>query len=155
MIRKKFLIVLILFTVILSLGSITSSGCSSRNSNTENSSAIGKEILPFAGQELVLSGSTTLLQVSEAWASGFMDRFGGTIILNGGGSGSGIADLVNGINELANSSRAIKDKEIDEAKNAGLDISEFTVLFDSLAIIVSENVTVKDLSVKELSDIMP
>jgi len=128
-------------------------GCSSTDPASESLSAAGKDSLPFDGQELVLSGSTTLLQITDAWASAFMDRSGGNVIVNGGGSGSGIADLINGINQLANSSRAIKDKEIDEGKKVGLDITEFTVLFDGLAIIVSDNVTVRELSIQQLSDI--
>ncbi len=151
--QKRSSAILIIFTAILFLGSIVSGGCSSGNSASESPNAAVEESLPFAGQELILSGSTTLLQASEAWASEFMKRYGGTIIVNGGGSGSGIADLINGINQLANSSRAIKDKEIDEAKKVGFDISEFTVLFDGLAVIVSDNVTVEDLSIQELSKI--
>jgi len=109
--------------------------------------------LPYEGQELVISGSTTLLQVSEAWASAFMEKYGGTIIVNGGGSGGGIADLINGINELANASRQIKDEEIEAAKNAGYDIQEYTVLYDGIAVVVSSNVSIDDLSVEELSGI--
>ncbi len=142
-----------LFMIILFLGSIIFGSCSIKNSNSEGSSSIETEPLPYAGQELVLSGSTTLLQVTEAWAAAFMERFGGMIIINGGGSGGGIADLINGINHLANSSREIKAKEIEEAKKAGLDISEYTVLLDGIAIIVSDNVTVEDLTIKQLSGI--
>jgi phosphate transport system substrate-binding protein len=152
-IEKRLSTVFKLFIIMLFLGSIISGSCSIKNSTAEGSSSIETEPLPYAGQELVLSGSTTLLQVSEAWAAAFMERFGGMIIVNGGGSGGGIADLINGINHLANSSRKIKAKEIEEAKKAGLDISEYTVLFDGLAIIVSDNVTVRDLTIKQLSGI--
>ncbi|PIU28179.1 MAG: phosphate ABC transporter substrate-binding protein [Candidatus Hydromicrobium americanum] len=109
--------------------------------------------LPYDGQELVISGSTTLLQVSEAWASAFMEKYGGTIIVNGGGSGGGIADLINGVNEIANASRQIKDEELEAAKDAGLDVQEYIVLYDGIAVIVSNNVTVENLTIEQLSKI--
>ncbi len=153
MAQKRLQVIFNLFIVMLFLGSIISGSCSIKHFAPEDSSSIETVPLPYAGQELVLSGSTTLLQVSEAWAAAFMKGFGGTIIVNGGGSGSGIADLINGISHMANYSREIKAKEIEEAKKVGLDISEFTVLFDGLAIIVSDNVTVEDLTIKQLSNI--
>jgi len=112
-----------------------------------------EESLPYEGQELVISGSTTLLQVSEAWASAFMEKYGGTIIVNGGGSGAGIADLLNGVNELANSSRKIKDEELEAAQAAGLDVQEYMVLFDGIAVIVSGNVPIEDITIEQLSKI--
>ena len=109
--------------------------------------------LLYKGQELVISGSTTLLQVSEAWATEFMKEYGGTIIVNGGGSGAGIADLINGISDLANTSRQIKDEELESAKSVGLDIQEYKVLYDGIAIITSDNVSIDDITIEELSKI--
>ncbi|MBN1298827.1 MAG: PstS family phosphate ABC transporter substrate-binding protein [Actinobacteria bacterium] len=107
----------------------------------------------FDGQTLVISGSTTLLEVSNAWAEAFMAKFGGEITVNGGGSGVGIADAINGSNDLGNASRAIKDKEIEEAKAAGVDIEEHEVLFDGISVVVSKNIDVKELTIAQLSDI--
>ena len=73
----------------------------------------------FTNETLVISGSTTSLEASQAWAEAFMKKSGGKITVNGGGSGVGIADLINGISNLANSSRAIKKAEIDKAKSVG------------------------------------
>lgn len=109
--------------------------------------------LLYKGQELVISGSTTLLQVSEAWTTEFMKEYGGTIIVNGGGSGAGIADLINGISDLANASRQIKDEELESAKSVGLDIQEYKVLYDGIAIITSDNVSIDDITIEELSKI--
>jgi phosphate transport system substrate-binding protein len=109
--------------------------------------------LPYEGQELVMSGSTTLLQVSEAWANEFMKEYGGTIIVNGGGSGAGIADIINGISDLANSSRQIKDEELQLAKSIGLDIQEYKVLYDGIAVITSSNVSIDGITIEELSKI--
>ena len=63
--RSKVLLILSFAVVILFLGSVAFSGCS------KTQEASGKK---FDGQELILSGSTTLLQVSEAWASASEER---------------------------------------------------------------------------------
>src|SRR4030066_1557796 len=147
---NKLWILLSLGIIVLLTVNILISGCSTRGGVSEST---GDTSLPYDGQELVVSGSTTLLQVSEAWAFAFMEKFGGTIIVNGGGSGSGIADLINGVSELANSSREIKDEELEAAKAAGLDVQEYLVLFDGIAVIVSSNVPVEDLTIEQLSKI--
>ena len=148
--RNKIWILLILGIIVLLTVNILLSGCGTEEGVSEST---GDTSLPYDEQELVISGSTTLLQVSEAWASAFMEKFGGTIIVNGGGSGSGIADFINGVNELANSSREIKDEELEAAKAAGLDVQEYMVLFDGIAVIVSSNVPVENLTIEQLSKI--
>jgi phosphate transport system substrate-binding protein len=133
-------------------GAVTEKSAVSGESQTEEE-PLEEAGLSYEGKELVISGSTTLLQVSEAWASSFMEKFGGTVIVNGGGSGGGIADLINGTNELANASRQIKDAEMEAAKNAGFDIQEYTVLYDGIAVIVSSNVSIENLTIEQLSKI--
>jgi len=148
--KKKLWILFSLSIIVLITVNILLSGCGTRegvSGRTEGAS------LPYDGQELVISGSTTLLQVSEAWASAFMEKYGGTIIINGGGSGVGIADLINGVSELANSSREIKDEELEAAKAVGLDVQEYTILYDGIAVIVSSNVSVEGLTIEQLSKI--
>jgi phosphate transport system substrate-binding protein len=136
--------------IILFTANIVLSGCGAGEMVSESTKDAG---LLYDGQELVISGSTTLLQVSEAWADAFMKKYGGTIIVNGGGSGAGIADMINGINDLANASRQIKDEEMQAASDAGLDVQEYTVLYDGIVVIVSSNVTVDNLTIEELSKI--
>jgi len=107
----------------------------------------------FNGQELVVSGSTTLLEVANAWAEDFMARFGGSITINGGGSGEGIKSLIDGTTDLANASRAMKDTEKEEADSKGIDLKEYVVLWDGIAVIVSKNVNVSELTFDQLSKI--
>jgi len=109
--------------------------------------------VPFEGQSLIISGSTTLLEVSNSWAEAFMAKLGGEVTVNGGGSGVGIADLINGANDLGNSSRKIKDEELETAKSAGVEVKEYVVLYDGIAVIVSKNIEVSELSIQQLSDI--
>ncbi len=110
-------------------------------------------VLKFEGQSLLISGSTTLLEVSNSWAEAFMAKFGGEVTVNGGGSGVGIADLINKANDLGNASRQIKDEEVEEAKAAGVEVKEFIVLYDGIAVIVSKNIDLAKITIEQLSDI--
>ena len=107
----------------------------------------------FNDQELVVSGSTTLLEVANAWAEEFMAKFGGSITINGGGSGEGIKSLIDGTTDLANASRSMKDSEKEDAASKGIDLKEYAVLWDGIAVIVSKNVNVSELTFDQLSKI--
>ena len=74
-------------------------------------------------------GSDTLVNLAQAWAEEYKNvNPKVAIAVSGGGSGTGIAALINGTVDIANSSRAIKDEERDEArKNSGKEIKEFIV----------------------------
>jgi ABC-type phosphate transport system substrate-binding protein len=61
------------------------------------------------------------------------------VAVSGGGSGTGIAAMINGTVDIANSSRKMKDKEIAEAKAKGHDPVEHVVGYDALAIFVHKN----------------
>lgn len=107
----------------------------------------------FTDETLILTGSTTLLEVAQKWAEAFMNTNGGKITVNGGGSGEGIAAILNKTTDLANASRAMKDEELADAKEKGLDIKEYVVLFDGICIVTSKNIEVKELSIDQLADI--
>jgi phosphate transport system substrate-binding protein len=107
----------------------------------------------FTNEKLILSGSTTLLEVSQLWTEAFMKQFGGEVTINGGGSGVGITDLINGTTDLANSSRSITDDEKTKAQSVGEDIKEYKVLIDGICIVTSKNINVSELTINQLSDI--
>jgi phosphate transport system substrate-binding protein len=107
----------------------------------------------FTNERLSVTGSTTTLEVSQLWAEAFMAKFGGQITISGGGSGVGIADLINKTNDLANSSRAIKSSEKDKAKAAGVDVKEYKVLLDGIAIVTSKNINIPELTLNQMADI--
>ena len=107
----------------------------------------------FTNEELNISGSTTTLEVSQLWSEAFMAKFGGQVSISGGGSGVGIADLINKTNDLANSSRAIKSSEKDKAKAAGVDVKEYKVLIDGICLVTSKNINVPELTLNQLADI--
>jgi phosphate transport system substrate-binding protein len=150
----------IIFTVLilaLALGISVLAGCNSNSasgsSQEANSTEAANSNLKFGDQSLVLTGSTTLLEVSQKWSEEFMKKYGGKITVNGGGSGEGISALLNGTTDLANSSRSIKKEEQDKAASTGIEIKEYEVLFDGICMVVSKNIDVKELTFKQLADI--
>lgn len=99
-------------------------------------------------------GSDTLVNVALAWAETYRSVDSSvSIAVTGGGSGTGIAALINGTVDIANASRQIKTAEIDEARANGIDPVEFVVAVDALAVIVNPENPVNQLTIEQLSDI--
>lgn len=107
------------------------------------------------GRKLIQNkGSDTLVNVAQAWAESYKEvNPKVAIAVSGGGSGTGFSALLNGTAELVNSSRKIKDKEIQSAKAKGIDPKEFLVGHDALAIFLHTNNPVKKFTVAQLKDI--
>ena len=62
-------------------------------------------------------GSDTLVNVAQAWAEEYRNVDANVAVaVSGGGSGTGIAAMINGTVDIANASRSMKKKEIDLAK---------------------------------------
>jgi phosphate transport system substrate-binding protein len=75
------------------------------------------------------------------------------VAVTGGGSGTGIAALINGTCDIAESSREMKPEEIDLAKKQGHDIKEFQVGLDALTVVVHPSNPVTKLTIPQLADI--
>jgi phosphate transport system substrate-binding protein len=107
----------------------------------------------FAGN-IVIKGSTTVLPVAQTTLEAFMKASPGVnISLSGGGSGEGIKALIDKSTDIANSSRAIKDKEIELAKSKGVSPVATVVAIDAIVPIVNPRNKVKNLSIDQLSQI--
>jgi phosphate transport system substrate-binding protein len=99
-------------------------------------------------------GSDTLVNLALAWAEAYREVEPTiSIAVTGGGSGTGIASLLNGTVDLANSSRDISENEIVTAANLGIDIREYVVAIDAIAIIVHLDNPVEELTLNQLADI--
>lgn len=99
-------------------------------------------------------GSDTIVNLALAWAERYQaERPEVRISVTGGGSGTGIAALINGTVDIANSSRKIKDEEIDEARSNGIDPVEHIIARDAIAVIVNPENPVSKLTLKQISDI--
>jgi len=107
-----------------------------------------------AGSDLVLKGSTTVLPIAQVAAEEFMNRNPGVIIsVQGGGSGMGIASLLDGTTDIAASSRRIKEAEIEKAKASGIKPCEIVIAMDGIAVIVHPSNPVNRLSRERIRDI--
>ncbi len=108
----------------------------------------------LAAGNIVIKGSTTVLPVAQVTLEAYMKANPGVnISLSGGGSGEGIKALLDKSTDIANSSREIKDKEIELAKSKGVNPVETIVAIDAIVPIVNPKNKVKNLSVDQLSQI--
>ena len=102
-------------------------------------------------------GSDTLVQVATAWAEEYKNaKPDVTVQVNGGGSGTGITALINGTVEIANSSRAMKDKEKEQIKAKFGDdatINEYIVGYDGIAVYTNTENPLKEISITQLNGI--
>jgi phosphate transport system substrate-binding protein len=99
-------------------------------------------------------GSDTIVNLALAWAEQYQaDHADIRISVTGGGSGTGIAALVNGTVDIANASRQIKAEEIAEAQAQGIDPVEFIIARDAIAVIVNPGNPVSELTLQQISDI--
>jgi len=114
----------------------------------------GVSLVSAAEKTIQIKGSDTIVNLSQAWAEEFMaENPKVSLAVTGGGSGTGIAALINGTTDIANASRQIKKKELDDAQKAGYYPEEFKVAIDALAVIVNPANPVKELTIDQLSDI--
>jgi len=99
-------------------------------------------------------GSDTMVNLALAWAEAYQAQHPEIrISVTGGGSGTGIAALLNGTVDLANASRPISDEERQEAEANGVDPVEFVVARDAIAVVVNPANPVDRLSLDQISDI--
>jgi phosphate transport system substrate-binding protein len=99
-------------------------------------------------------GSDTLVNLALAWAERYMQIEPGVrISVTGGGSGTGIAALINGTVDIANASREIKVEERKAAERNGIEPVERIVALDAIAVIVNPQNPLERLSLEQISDI--
>ena len=99
-------------------------------------------------------GSDTIVNLALAWAERYQALNPAVgIAVTGGGSGTGIAALINGTVDIANASRGIKDKEIQSAKDNGVEPVEHVIARDAIAVIVHPSNPIDTLSLSQISDI--
>jgi phosphate transport system substrate-binding protein len=98
-----------------------------------------------------VKGSDTLINVVQKLAETYMEKSPNKAIsVTGGGSGTGIAALVNRKCDIANSSRGMKPKEIEDANSKGVDPKRIVIAIDGLSIIVNGNNPVKKLTIDQI-----
>ncbi len=129
-------------------GALGLSGCGSRDGEADSRS--GSELSGAINVE----GSDTIVNIGQAWAEVFMTANPGVMIsVKGGGSGTGIAALINGTVDFAAASREMEEEEIALAREAGVDPVENEVAKDGISVIVNPANPVKGITVEQLGAI--
>lgn len=105
--------------------------------------------------KVTIKGSDTMVILSQKWAEVYMKKNPGTTIqVTGGGSGVGLAALINGSTDIANSSRPIKSSEVGKLKEKyGTMGIEIPCAKDGLSVFLNKGNTVSELTIKQLGDI--
>ena len=106
-------------------------------------------------KELQNVGSDTMLEVAGAWAEAYMHAHPNEVAISvsGGGSGTGIKYLIDGDVDIANSSRALKQKEIDDAKAHGHTPVQHHVGYDGIAIYVHKDNPMPSITMEQLKEV--
>ncbi|MBI4530957.1 MAG: substrate-binding domain-containing protein, partial [Candidatus Latescibacteria bacterium] len=95
-----------------------------------------------------------MVLIAQRWAEIYMKKNRGVAIqVTGGGSGTGIAALINGTTNIANSSRPIKGSEKKQALQSGVDPVEFKVALDGLSVVVNKANLVNELTLRDVMGI--
>jgi len=140
---------------VLALGAVASFvGCNKGENGGAGPAASGAAATTKK-QSIQNIGSDTMVNLAQAWAEEYGKVAPGTSVeVSGGGSGVGIAALINGTAQIANSSRQIEPEEAEKAKKAtGKEPKEFLVGFDGLAIYVHKDNPLNEISMEDLGEI--
>lgn len=111
--------------------------------------------LSLAGRAITLKGSDTMLLLGQRWAEQYMKANPGTVIqVTGGGSGVGIAALINGSTEICQASRTMKASEKQKLRDRYYSTGvEIPVAKDGVTLYVSEKNPVSELTIEQIRGI--
>jgi phosphate transport system substrate-binding protein len=105
-------------------------------------------------QSISVKGSDTMLPLAQAEAEEFMkENSGKDVTITGGGSGVGIAALIDGQVDIATASREITDNETEAAKKNGINPVEHAIAYDGITVIVNPANSVSKLTFDQLRGI--
>lgn len=128
---------------ILSLMAVGFTGCSRKGDTAD----AGKRFL-------TVKGSDTMVHLASNWAEAYMSQEGTPdVSVTGGGSGTGIAALLNGTTDICIASRNIKAKELELAGSKGINPMEIAVARDGIAVIIHPDNPVNGLTVEQIGKI--
>jgi len=103
---------------------------------------------------LQIKGSDTLINLVQRMAEVFMEKNPGSYIaVTGGGSGTGVAALINNKCDVANASRLMKSKEVAQASEQGITVNRVVIAMDGLSVITNPNNSVSQLTVDQIGRI--
>ena len=92
-------------------------------------------------QSITLSGSTTVLPITNASAVDFMNMYSQVIVtVSGGGSGTGYSNIIDDVVDIGMGSREPKQSEIDNAKSKGRPMYLYPIALDAVCVVVNPSV---------------
>lgn len=129
---------------------LISSGCGSKDDTNPTG---GNQTA--SSQTIQVEGSDTMVNLAQAWSEKYQDENSDiTIEVSGGGSGVGISSLIQGLADMANASRKMKDKEKARAENElGVAPAEYIVGQDALAVYVHKDNPLEEITLEQLEAI--
>ena len=137
-----------LFTLLLLTFSFAVVGCSTSD-QAEASTFDGVDSTSLRNK-----GSDTMVNIALFWAERYQAQHSeARISVTGGGSGTGIAALISNTVDIANASRAIKDEEIEQARENGVEPIEQVVARDAIAVIINPQNPIQQLTLQQVSNI--
>lgn len=99
-------------------------------------------------EEVIVTGSTTILPIAEQAAEAFEESSeGARVLVSGLGSSAGIEAVSTGTSDIGTSSRDLKDEEGD------LGLVDTPIAFDGIAVIVNPANPIDGLTSQQLRDI--
>ena len=135
---------------VLALGALALAGCGSKSSTSSTGSSTGSSTTG----SISVAGSDTMVNLAQAWAEQFGKVNPGILVsVKGGGSGNGIAALLNKTVTFADASRDIKPEEITQAKANGVNPVTTVVAKDGVVIIVNTANTVSNITKTDLGKV--
>lgn len=105
--------------------------------------------------KITIKGSDTMVILSQQWAEIYMKKNPGTVIqVTGGGSGVGLAALINGSTDIANSSRPIKPSELEKIKaKFGKNAIQIPCAKDGLSVFLNKGNKISELTMAQIGAI--
>ena len=103
---------------------------------------------------ITLKGSDTMVRLGQRWAEEFMKTHPTVSVqVSGGGSGTGIAALLNGGTDICEASRDMKPEEYADAKAKKIDLHRVSMALDGITVFINDANPVKELSLEQLRGI--
>jgi len=146
---------------LLIIGFVFLAGCAGKNSEssspaqeTSSEGTPAAETTASEAQSIALKGSDTILPLAQAEAEEFMtENSGKSVTVTGGGSGVGIAALIDGQIDIATASREIDANETEAAEKNGINPVKTTIAYDGITVVVNPSNSVSNLTFDQLRGI--
>lgn len=105
-----------------------------------------------ANDTITVKGSDTMVILAQRWAESYMAKNkGATIQVTGGGSGVGIAALINGTTDICSASRPMKPSEREKLKQRFNTVGvEIKVAKDGLSLYLNDANPVTELTLEQI-----